>query len=105
MDLSDQRNPPIQDLIRIKEKELQDMNDFRFKCAKEAIERKDNELKTLNCKFNQLKEDFNYNLSLIEDRDTEVGLKIDINTFFFFIYISIHSLDVTRSYSSKYAMQ
>jgi len=73
--LSPNKNIPgtnIRTLIAQKEKELSDINEYRVKTLEEALLAKEKELSDQRRKFTKLKEDFQYNLKLLEDRDSEL---------------------------------
>ena len=62
----------IRSLIAQKEKELHDINDYRVGTLEEELRRREKSESVLRAKFAKLKEDFTYNLKLIEDRDAEL---------------------------------
>jgi hypothetical protein len=62
----------ITQLIRLKERELHEINDLRCNKLEIIINQRDNNIKDLNNKFNKLKDDFIYNLTLLEARDKEL---------------------------------
>lgn len=62
----------IRNLIMTKERELQDMNEYRIRALESAIKDKEAALGEERGKIVKLKEDFSYNLKLIEDRDEEL---------------------------------
>ena len=62
----------IRSLIAQKEKELHEINDYRVSTLEEELRRREKAEVTVRAKFGKLKEDFMYNLKLIEDRDAEL---------------------------------
>eukprot|EP00943_MAST-04B_sp_MAST-4B-sp1_P005424 g5424.t1 len=62
----------IRSLIAQKERELHDINDYRVNTLEEELRRREKSESKLRTKFAKLKEDFSYNLKLIEDRDAEL---------------------------------
>ena len=62
----------LRTLIGQKEKELQDMNEYRIRALEGAIAERDRQVMELRENFKKLKVDFQYNLRLIEDRDAEL---------------------------------
>ena len=62
----------IRSLIAQKERELHDINDYRVNTLEEELRRREKSESKLRTKFAKLKEDFTYNLKLIEDRDAEL---------------------------------
>eukprot|EP01135_Chromosphaera_perkinsii_P003726 Nk52_evm44s252 gene=Nk52_evmTU44s252 len=62
----------LKEVLLAKEKELRDLNDYRIKCLENACSTKDEEIFNLKIKLRQLAEDFNYNLTLLEQRDHEL---------------------------------
>ena len=63
----------IRALIFQKEKELHDISDYRLRTLEKAIADKESEISLERNRFSKLKEDFQYNLKLIEDRDAELS--------------------------------
>lgn len=59
-------------LIRLKERELHEIHDLRVKQLEKVIEEKEGVLMNAQGRFEQLKEDFRYNLTLLEARDQEI---------------------------------
>ena len=55
-------------MIGQKERELQDMNDLRTRALEKAISDRDSHLEEAKTRFMQLRDDFQYNLKLLEDR-------------------------------------
>eukprot|EP01038_Epipyxis_sp_PR26KG_P013803 gene13803-18513_t len=73
-------NPPyaqsianIADIIRQKERELHDIHDLRCNQLEALLQERDTLLMDASRRFEQLKEDFKYNLALIEARDQEIN--------------------------------
>lgn len=71
----------INDIIKQKEKELQQYQQIRIAELENLIEERNNIIFEYTKKFNLLKEDFNFNLQLIEARDEEIKKLEDINRF------------------------
>eukprot|EP01031_Cornospumella_fuschlensis_P033287 gene33287-40270_t len=65
------------DLIRLKEKELHQFQDIRNSQLEAMIAEKDKKIQEMKQKFELLKDDFQYNLQLIEARDKEIE-KLDL---------------------------
>lgn len=63
----------ITDVIRAKERELQKIQDMRFTQLEKTIEDRDMLLLESSKRFEQLKDDFQYNLRLLEARDREIA--------------------------------
>lgn len=63
----------ITEVIRAKERELQKIQDLRFAQLEKTIEDRDQLLLDCSRQYQQLKDDFQYNLRLIEARDKEIG--------------------------------
>ena len=62
----------LREVIGIKEKELQEMNSLRVRALEKAISDRDEGLAEAKEMFLKLREDFQYNLKLLEDRDAEL---------------------------------
>jgi hypothetical protein len=62
----------IRSLILSKEKELHDINEYRIRTLEHLLGERDATCSELNSKIAKLKEDFQYNLKLIEGRDAEL---------------------------------
>ncbi|GBG28799.1 Proteasome assembly chaperone 2 [Hondaea fermentalgiana] len=62
----------LETLIQQKQRELQEMNEFRLQSLERTLRGKDEQLRVAEEKFAKLSEDFNYNLQLIADRDAEL---------------------------------
>ncbi|RYZ88426.1 MAG: hypothetical protein EOP04_09435, partial [Proteobacteria bacterium] len=60
------------DLIRLKEKELHQFQDIRNSQLEAMLTEKDKKIQEMKQKFELLKDDFQYNLQLIEARDKEI---------------------------------
>ena len=54
-------------------KELHDISDYRLRTLEKAVSDKESDLSLERSRFAKLKEDFQYNLKLIEDRDSELA--------------------------------
>lgn len=63
----------ISEMIRSKERELQKIQDLRTAQLEAMIEERDQLLLESSRRFEQLKDDFQYNLTLIEARDKEIN--------------------------------
>ena len=59
-------------LIRLKERELHEVQDMRYNALEKLVEERDHVNAELSRRFDQLKEDFSYNLTLLEARDQEI---------------------------------
>ena len=68
----------ISNLIRLKEQELHEIHEIRTRKLEQVIEDRDRLLVECNSKFEKLKEDFQYNFSLLEARDREIKRLDDI---------------------------
>ncbi len=62
----------ISNLIRTKERELHEIHDMRFSSLEKMISERDSLLLESSRRFEQLKDDFTYNLALLEARDQEI---------------------------------
>ncbi len=62
----------ITQLIRVKEQELQSIHDLRCTQLEKMVEERDRIILDVAKKFESLRDDFNYNLSLLEARDLEI---------------------------------
>lgn len=60
-------------MIRSKERELHDIHDLRCASLERLVSERDALLLEHSQRFDQLKEDFAYNLALIEARDAEIA--------------------------------
>ena len=63
---------PFRSLIAQKERELHDINEYRLKSMEEAVRTREASEKAIRIKFKKLKDDFVFNLRLIEERDREL---------------------------------
>jgi hypothetical protein len=59
-------------LIRLKERELHEVQDMRCGALERMVEERDQLVSDVTKRFEQLKEDFSYNLTLLEARDKEI---------------------------------
>ena len=66
--------PPahLRGLIMQKEKELHDINEYRIHTLENLLQEKDRDVAEGKTKLAKLKEDFTYNLKLLEERDGEL---------------------------------
>jgi hypothetical protein len=71
-DVTTTSDGPFRSLIAQKERELHDINEHRLKSLEEAIRVREETEKMLRGKFKKLKDDFVFNLRLIEERDREL---------------------------------
>jgi chromosome segregation ATPase len=62
----------ISHIIRIKEKELHEIHDQRCGQLEQLVSERDSLLIESSKRFEQLRDDFQYNLSLLEARDQEI---------------------------------
>ena len=62
----------LSQVIKQKEKELHEIHDLRCSKLEKLLEERDELLLESSRRFEQLKEDFKYNLTLIEERDKEI---------------------------------
>ena len=62
----------IRDLMRQKQEELLEIHEYRVREAEARTTSKESECEDLKRKLAKLKEDFQYNLRLMEDRDDEL---------------------------------
>ena len=62
----------ISQLIRIKEKELHEIHDQRCGQLEQLVTERDSLLIESSKRFEQLRDDFQYNLALLEARDEEI---------------------------------
>ena len=69
----------LSDLIARKEKELQDISKLRLIQLEDQIRSKNQQIDSMTEKLRAFQEDFNYNVKLIEDRDSEL---LDLETKF-----------------------
>lgn len=71
--LNDKQMNDISQLIRLKERELHEIHDIRCSQMERIITERDSLLVEHTKKYEQLKEDFTYNLQLLEARDEEIN--------------------------------
>ncbi|CAM9380056.1 unnamed protein product [Hapterophycus canaliculatus] len=64
---------PLRQLIETKERELHEIHDFRIRSLEGLLEEREVALADSFARYDKLKEDFKFNLGLIEDRDVELG--------------------------------
>ncbi|KAM6376750.1 coiled-coil domain-containing protein 57 isoform 2-T2 [Pluvialis apricaria] len=62
----------LNDLLQWKEKEGKEPNTCQFPCQKKPVQDVEKQLQDMCEKFNKLKEDFVYNLRILEERDKEL---------------------------------
>ena len=62
----------LSEIIRVKERELHDINQLRCERLEVALLEKDNTISDILKRFGSLKEDFEYNLTLLDARDKEI---------------------------------
>ena len=62
----------LRGLIMQKEKELHDINEYRIHTLETLLQEKERDISESKGKLTKLKDDFNYNLRLLEERDTEL---------------------------------
>ena len=62
----------LTNIIRQKERELHDINEYRVEKLEVGILEKERTIQDILRRFEALKEDFQYNLTLLEARDTEI---------------------------------
>ena len=55
-----------------KEKELHDINEYRIHTLETLLQEKEREIADSKARLSKLKDDFNYNLKLLEERDSEL---------------------------------
>jgi hypothetical protein len=63
----------LSEMIRQKERELHEIHEMRCSTLESSLVEKEASLKEASDRFTQLRDDFEYNLSLLETRDKEVG--------------------------------
>ena len=63
----------LSEIIRLKERELHDINEFRCERLEVALLEKEKSISEVLKRFDTLKEDFEYNLSLLGARDQEIS--------------------------------
>ena len=82
-------------LIATKERELREINELRLSSLQQAVDERDAALQDAREKFLQLREDFEFNLKLLEERDSsfrivaclplrrvQVALRLAVATFY-----------------------
>lgn len=62
----------LNDLLQWKEKEGKELHTCKFPCQKKMLQDVKRQLRDMCEKFNKLKEDFVYNLRILEERDKEL---------------------------------
>lgn len=62
----------MQDLVQQKENEWREAQELRNKSLQSALKEKERQLNNEKVRFRKLKEDFEYNLKLLEERDQEL---------------------------------
>lgn len=62
----------LRDLVQQKEKEWKEAQELRIKSLETALAEKEKQLHSERIRFRKLKEDFVYNLKLVEERDAEL---------------------------------
>lgn len=62
----------IRAVIAAKEQELRNINEYRLQTLEQSVGEKDEVIEEQQAKIDKLKEDFQFNLKLIADRDTEL---------------------------------
>ncbi|KAK2571834.1 Coiled-coil domain-containing protein 57 [Acropora cervicornis] len=63
----------LQDLVQQKEHEWREAQDLQIKSLQNALTEKERQLNNEKLRFRKLKEDFEYNLRLLEERDKELN--------------------------------
>ena len=71
--LADKSIGDISSLIRLKERELHEIHDLRCQQLERLVDERDQLILGAQSRFEQLKEDFRYNLTLLEARDQEIA--------------------------------
>ena len=62
----------LQELVQQKENEWREAQELQIKSLKRALKEKERQLSNEKVRFRKLKEDFEYNLKLLEERDQEL---------------------------------
>ena len=62
----------LQELVQQKENEWGKAQELQIKSAQSALKEKERQLNNEKLRFRKLKEDFEYNLKLLEERDQEL---------------------------------
>jgi hypothetical protein len=63
----------LKDLIEAKERELSELGDYRVSSLEAAVKERDEKLRRLQATIGRLRDDFGYNLKLVEERDVELA--------------------------------
>ena len=63
----------LQDLVQQKEQEWREAQDLQIKSLQNALTEKERQLNNEKLRLRKLKEDFEYNLRLLEERDKELN--------------------------------
>ena len=63
----------LQELVQLKENEWKEAQELRNNSLQAALQQKDKQLNNEKLRFRKLKEDFEYNLKLLEERDQELA--------------------------------
>ena len=62
----------LQELVQQKENEWREAQELQIKSLQSAVKEKERQLSNEKVRFRKLKEDFEYNLKLLEERDQEL---------------------------------
>ena len=62
----------LQELVQQKENEWREAQELQIKSLQSALKEKERQLNNEKLRFRKLKEDFEYNLKLLEERDQEL---------------------------------
>ncbi|XP_060109042.1 coiled-coil domain-containing protein 57 isoform X2 [Heteronotia binoei] len=62
----------LNELLICKEQELKELHTYQIHFLKTALQETERQLREIHRKFNRLKEDFTYNLKVLEERDREL---------------------------------
>lgn len=62
----------LNELLISKEQELKDLQAYQINFLKTTLQETESQLQEIHRKFNRLKEDFAYNLKILEERDREL---------------------------------
>lgn len=63
----------VRSAILQRQREMNDLTEYKFKSLENVIKQKDMDLNMERQKYKNLKEDFEYNLKLLEGRDDELA--------------------------------
>ena len=63
----------LKDVIAAKERELSELGDYRVASLEAAVKERDEKLRRLQATVARLRDDFGYNLKLVEERDVELA--------------------------------